>query len=124
MVELRRFPAVYRPRDLKGARKMIKLRSWLILVAASALLCSATGAAADTTVKARLVELNNSGAGGTAILTMTEGGGLMVVIHSTGLVPGQPHPQHIHGSAGGHHFMCPTLKHDDTDDDGILTNEE
>ena len=35
---------------------MIKLRNSLILAAASALLCLPTSAAADTTVKAKLVE--------------------------------------------------------------------
>ena len=103
---------------------MIKLRVWLMLAAASALLALPTAAAADTTVKARLTELNDSGAKGSVVLTMTDGGGLKVVIHSRGLVPGQPHPQHIHGSAGGHHFMCPSLKENDTDGDGVLTNEE
>lgn len=103
---------------------MIKVRAWLVLAAAAVLLWLPTGASADMTVKARLVELNGSGASGTAVLTVMNDGGLKVVIHSTGLVPGQPHPQHIHGSAGGHHFMCPTLKANDTDGDGVLTNEE
>ena len=39
-------------------------------------------------------------------------------------MPGQPHPQHLHGSAHGGHFGCPTLKKNDTDGDGVLTNEE
>ncbi len=103
---------------------MMTLRSWLTLAAASALLCVPTAAAADTTVRADLVELNDSGASGKVVLTMTDDGGLTVSIRSKGLVPGQPHPQHIHGSAGGHHFMCPTVKDDDTDGDGVLTNEE
>ncbi|HEY5979987.1 MAG TPA: hypothetical protein VIT41_10170 [Microlunatus sp.] len=102
----------------------MRLRTWLTLAAASALLVVPTVAAADTTVKADLVELNNSGARGTVVLTMTDDGGLKVSIRSSGLVPSQPHPQHIHGSAGGHHFMCPTLKDNDTDGDGVLTNEE
>jgi oligopeptide/dipeptide ABC transporter ATP-binding protein len=103
-------------------------RSWFTLAAAAAaaaaLLCLPTVAAADTTVKADLVELNDSGASGTVVLTTTDDGGLKVSIRSKGLVPGQPHPQHIHGSAGGHHFMCPTVKDNDQDGDGILTNEE
>ena len=94
------------------------------LIAAAALLCMPTTAAADTTVKAKLVEQNHSGASGSATLTALGNGRLKVSIHSKGLVPGQPHPQHIHGSAGGHHFMCPTVKDNDTDGDGILTNEE
>jgi hypothetical protein len=102
---------------------MTKLRNSLILAAASAMLCLPTSAAADTTVNAKLVEQNGSGARGTASLTAIDNGGLKVVIRSEGLVPGQPHAQHIHGSAGGGHFMCPTLKND-TDGDGVLTNEE
>src|SRR3954451_4960804 len=101
-------------------------RSWFTLAAAAAaaLLCLPTVAAADTTGKADLVELNDSGASGTVVLTTTDDGGLKVSIRSKGLVPGQPHPQHIHGSAGGHHFMCPTVEDNDTDGDGVLTNEE
>jgi hypothetical protein len=103
---------------------MTRLRSTLILAAVAALLWLPTSASADTTVKAKLAEQNRSGAGGTASLTAVGGGALRVVIHSHGLVPGQPHPQHIHGSAEGGHFMCPTLKGNDTDGDGVLTNEE
>jgi hypothetical protein len=103
---------------------MIKLRNSLILAAAAALLCLPMSAAADTTVKAKLVEQNGSGVSGTVRLTALGDGGLKVVIHSQGLVPGQPHAQHIHGSAHGGHFGCPTLKMNDTDGDGILTNEE
>lgn len=102
----------------------MKVRTWLTLAAALALLCWPASAVADTTVKARLVELNDSGAQGTVTLTVTDDGGLEVAIRSRGLVPGQPHPQHIHGSAGGHMKWCPTLKGNDTDGDGILTNEE
>ena len=103
---------------------MVKLRNSLILAAAVAVLCLPMSAAADTTVKAKLVEQNGSGASGTASLTALDNGGLKVVIHSQGLVPGQPHAQHIHGSAHGGHFGCPTLKQNDTDGDGVLTNEE
>lgn len=80
-------------------------------------------ARADTTVIAHLKSLNGSGVGGTATLTATDDGRLTVVIHSHGLVPGQPHAQHIHGSVGGGHFMCPSSA-DDANGDGILTNEE
>ena len=78
---------------------MVKLRNSLILAAAAAVLCLPMSAAADTTVKAKLVEQNGSGVSGTASLTALDNGGLRVVIHSEGLVPGQPHAQHIHGSA-------------------------
>jgi hypothetical protein len=103
---------------------MVKLRNLFVLTAASALLWLPTSAAADTTVKAKLVEQNHSGASGTATLTALANGGLKVVIHARGLVPGQPHAQHIHGSGHGGHFGCPTIKKNDTDRDGVLTNEE
>jgi hypothetical protein len=95
-----------------------------VLAAAASLACLPTSAAADTTVEAKLVEQNNSGAGGTATLTALSDGGLKVVIRSSGLTPGQPHAQHIHGSTGGGHFMCATERENDTDGDGVLTNEE
>jgi hypothetical protein len=103
---------------------MIKLRNALVLAGVSVLLCVPMSAAADTTVKAKLVEQNGSGVSGTVRLTALGNGGLKVVIHSEGLVPGQPHAQHIHGSAHGGHFGCPTLQKNDTDGDGVLTNEE
>ncbi len=104
---------------------MAKVRIPLILGAATtALLLSVGGpASADTTVTAHLRATNGSGAGGTATLTATDDGGLTVMIRAHGLVPGQPHAQHIHGSTGGGHFMCPSMAND-TDGDGILTNEE
>jgi hypothetical protein len=103
---------------------MIKLRNLLILAAAAAMLLLPTSATANTTVKAKIVEQNGSGASGTVTLTALDNGGLKVVIHSEGLVPNQPHAQHIHGSSHGGHFGCPTLKKNDTDGDGVLTNEE
>jgi hypothetical protein len=103
---------------------MTKLRNLLVLAAAAAMLCLPMSAAADTTVKAKLVGQNGSGVSGTVSLTALDNGGLKVAIHSKGLVPGQPHAQHIHGSAHGGHFGCPTLKKNDTDGDGVLTNEE
>jgi hypothetical protein len=103
---------------------MIKLRNSLILAGAAAMLLLPTSATADTTVKAKIVEQNGSGASGTVTLTALDNGRLKVVIHSQGLVPNQPHAQHIHGSAHGGHFGCPTLKQNDKDGDGILTNEE
>ncbi len=93
---------------------MTKLRKPLILFAALTLLCLPTIAAADTTVKAKLMEVNNSGASGTVTLTALSDGGLKVVIRSQGLVPGVFHAQHLHGTGHGGHFMCPTLE-DDTD---------
>lgn len=104
---------------------MIKLCSSLVAAAASAaMLWLPTSAAAETTVKAKLVEQNHSGASGTVTLTALDNGGLKVVIRAEGLVPGQHHAQHIHGAAGGKHFMCATVEKNDKDGDGVLTNEE
>ena len=105
-------------------RLTAKLRNSLILAAAAAALCLPMSAAADTTVNAKLVEQNGSGVSGTVTLTALDNGGLKVVIRSQGLVPSQPHAQHIHGSAHGGHFGCPTLEKNDKDGDGVLTNEE
>ena len=105
-------------------RRNAKLRNSLVLAAAAAMLCLPMSAAADTTVNAKLVEQNDSGVSGTVSLTALGDGGLKVIIHSQGLVPGQPHAQHIHGSAHGGHFGCPTLEKNDKDGDGVLTNEE
>src|SRR3712207_8623246 len=102
---------------------MTKLRNVLLLTAASALLCLPTSAAADTTVKAKLVEVNNSGVSGTATLTALDNGGLKVVIRTQGHVPGVFHAQHVHGTGHGGHFVCPTAKAD-ADGDGVFTKEE
>ena len=100
------------------------IRSGLVLAAASVILFAfCASAVADTTVTARLEAQNGSGAGGSVTLTATNGGELTVVIRAHGLIPGQPHAQHIHGTSGGTHFMCPSLS-SDTDGDGYLTNEE
>src|SRR5688572_16509313 len=103
---------------------MIKLRNALIAAGGLAMLWLPTSAAADTTVKAKLVEQNGSGVSGTVSLTALDNGGLKVVIRSEGLVPGHPHAQHLHGAVGGKHFGCATLEKNDTDGDGVLTNEE
>ena len=107
----------------RASRPSRRLRRALALTAATAMLSLPLSAAADTTVGAKLVEQNGSGASGTATLTAMADGGLKVTIRSQGLVPGQPHAQHIHGSTGGAHFMCATMKND-ADGDGVLTNEE
>ncbi len=103
---------------------MAKLRITAVVAATSVLLLPLFAPAmADTTVTADLQPTNDSGASGTATLTATDDGQLTVVVRVRGLVPGQPHAQHIHGSVGGGHFMCPSMA-DDSDGDGILTNEE
>ena len=103
---------------------MVRPRFSILVSALSVLLLvGSVPAGADTTVTAELEESNDSGVTGTASLTATDSGGLSVVIHAQGLVPGIPHAQHIHGSSGGGHFMCPSAAND-TDGDGLLTNEE
>jgi len=97
--------------------------SFVVLALAALLTCGVSPAGADTTVTAQLRGSNNSGVTGTATLTATDDGGLRVVIHADGFVPDQPHAQHIHGAMTGMGFMCPTMA-DDTDGDGLLTNEE
>ncbi len=69
-----------------------------------------------------LRELNDSGAHGTAELTL-RGRQLTVRINAHGLVPGQPHAQHIHGSTSGHNFTCPDASAD-KNGDGIVTTAE
>lgn len=99
------------------------LRCGLVLAVAALSMAVCGPALADTTVTAQLHEINHSGVHGTATLTAHDDGSLTVVIHGSGYVPGLPHAQHIHGSFGGRHFMCPTMKND-TNGDGVLTNEE
>lgn len=103
---------------------MIALRYSAILATVAAVLLVPTTAAADTTVKARLMEQNHSGVTGTATLTALSNGGLRVVVHAQGLVPNQPHAQHLHGFTSGGRYGCPTLKLNDKNHDGVLTNEE
>ena len=97
----------------------------LTVVAVTALfsLAGSPAAHADTIVSATLTPLNGSGASGTVTLTAKPDGSLTAVIRASGLVPNQPHAQHIHGSAEGGHFMCPS-EAEDKNGDGILTNEE
>ncbi|MFL1901243.1 hypothetical protein ACJWDR_19325 [Streptomyces tauricus] len=69
-----------------------------------------------------LKQLNDSGAHGTAMLQL-DGTRLTVKIEASGLVPGQPHAQHIHGSTTGHDFHCPDASAD-KNGDGIVTTAE
>ncbi|MET4927279.1 hypothetical protein P3L51_33810 [Streptomyces sp. PSRA5] len=69
-----------------------------------------------------LEALNGSGATGAALVSF-QGTKLTVKIEATGLVPGQPHAQHIHGSTDGHDFSCPDASAD-KDGDGIVSTAE
>ncbi len=69
--------------------------------------------------RAALSALNNSAARGRAELVL-EGDQLTVRITTNGLVPGQPHAQHIHGIGRSE---CPPPSAD-TDGDGIVSTPE
>lgn len=83
-------------------------------------------AAEDGTYTVPLNQLNDSGASGTAQLTL-HGTSLHVVIDSHGLVPNSPHAEHIHGNTDGKNYTCPTdadVKKLDKNGDGNLTTTE
>ncbi|WP_213005626.1 hypothetical protein [Paractinoplanes toevensis] len=103
----------------------MKLSRILLTVPAVAALLLATPAAAlaDESVHVKLLELNKSGASGTATLTATDDGDLKVSIRSSGLVPNSPHAQHLHGSTAGMDFHCPDMSAD-KDGNGYVSTEE
>ncbi|WP_433041160.1 hypothetical protein [Dactylosporangium sp. CS-033363] len=70
-----------------------------------------------------LQEMGNTGAKGTATLTAMDNGDLKIAIKSTGMTPNSPHAQHLHGSAAGMDFHCPTMK-DDKNGNGYISVEE
>jgi hypothetical protein len=71
-----------------------------------------------------LAELNGSGSSGVAVLTLADDGSLTVNIEAQGMVPGQPHAQHVHGDSGlERDFTCPT-QDADVDGDGIINTVE
>ena len=71
---------------------------------------------------AQLGEINDSGASGTATVTMQDNM-LTVNVMAQGMVPEQPHPQHIHGLMNGDDATCPPASAD-ADEDGIITIPE
>jgi hypothetical protein len=105
---------------------MKKLTMLLLLAAALSVgLASAALAQGGGDGKQRfmadLAPLNDSGASGTAKLTL-EGRKLTSKIHSEGLAPNLPHAQHIHGMAQAI-SECPTLANDQNDDGLVNTAE-
>ena len=77
----------------------------------------------QATLKANLAPLNNSGASGTATLSLS-GTDLTIDVDSKGLSPKLPHAQHIHGKDQAI-SECPTLNAEtDTDGDGLLNTAE
>ena len=72
--------------------------------------------------EAQLGSINDSGATGTATVTM-QGDMLTVNVIAQGMTPNQAHPQHIHGLEDGEKGTCPPASAD-TDEDGIITIPE
>ncbi|MCZ7437810.1 hypothetical protein O7598_15485 [Micromonospora sp. WMMC241] len=102
----------------------MKLSRTLLALPAAALVLGFPGVAhADESVRVALLDLNETGAKGTATLTATDGGDLRVRITSTGMTPNSPHAQHIHGAVNGMDFHCPD-KSADADGDGYVSTEE
>lgn len=102
-----------------------RLAALAALPAALALTVGASSPAAaqgSGAYQINLAQLNNSGSKGVAMLSLN-GNQLTVKIESEGLVPGQPHAQHLHGSTDGHDFHCPDPSAD-TNGDGVIDNTE
>ena len=111
----------------------MKFRHALLALPAVAALPFAAGPAAahggvvhagqDGTYQIELDALNDSGASGTAVVTVN-GNSLTVKIDAEGLVPKAPHAQHIHGMPdGSKDFMCPT-EDADKNGDGVVNVAE
>ncbi|MCB0964429.1 MAG: CHRD domain-containing protein [Acidimicrobiales bacterium] len=107
---------------------MRKITSAIAAAGAAALLFAAPASAAHegSSYTADLQELNDSGASGTATVTVSEDGETMSVrIQASGLALDGPHAQHIHGIVSGDEVSasaCPTMA--DAGDDGVLTVAE
>lgn len=77
---------------------------------------------AITHYSVKLNPLNDSGVTGIANLTL-QGNQLTVAVDATGLVPGEPHAQHIHGLLTPDDASCPTLAQDINHDNNISVDE-
>lgn len=101
-------------------------RAFLSIMAALGLVLALTAPAAaarvDAVYTADLHELNDSGATGHAVL-LQRGDQLTVRITVSGVEPGLPHLQHIHGFAGATGSQCPPPSAD-TDRDGLVSVSE
>ena len=78
---------------------------------------------AAESVSVDLQEMGTNGAKGSATLTPMANGDLKIALKSTGMTPNSPHAQHLHGSASGMDFHCPTIA-DDKNGNGYLSVEE
>lgn len=108
---------------------MNKLLTSLAAAGAATLLIAAPAAASHegSVYTANLQELNNSGASGTASVTVSDDGETMTVkVDATGFNLDGPHAQHIHGLVDGATVSasaCPGPEAD-ADGDGIITVAE
>ena len=75
------------------------------------------------TLRAHLMELNDSGASGTATAVVRNQLIRQIDVHATGLSPDAPHAQHIHYGDDARN-ECPSLFEDDADEDGLLSTVE
>ncbi|MEJ1201063.1 MULTISPECIES: CHRD domain-containing protein [unclassified Streptomyces] len=104
-------------------RRIARIAALTALPAALALSAAAPALAADSQAyQIDLKQLNDSGASGTAMVSL-EDTKLTVKIQAEGLTPGAPHAQHIHGSTKGMDFHCPDASAD-KDGDGIVSTVE
>ncbi len=104
---------------MQKAKMRRRVAGSIALAVPLAIAGTAAPAAAQPTkgpVKVRLDPTKRSHAHGWAKLVPTSNDGLKVWIHTTGLVPNQPHAQHIHGDTSGKHFQCPPAKADKNSD--------
>ncbi|PSL02468.1 CHRD domain-containing protein [Haloactinopolyspora alba] len=90
--------------------------------AAPAMADSSEGQPGDYSIT--MDQLNESGASGSAVITLEDNGDLTVKVEASGLVPNQPHAQHIHGNTDqSQDFVCPTPEAD-ADGNGIVDTAE
>jgi hypothetical protein len=102
----------------------IRRMAFVLPAAAAVLAATPTAAAAAQSYEVRLAPVNDSGATGTAILTVTEGGGLRAKVSARGLVPGVAHALHVHGDVTGRKdHRCPGPDRD-ANGDGIVNTLE
>ena len=80
------------------------------------------GAAKTVTLHAKLHELNNSGASGTATAVVRNQKIRHIEVHAKGLTPNAPHAQHIHYGQQALN-ECPTLAQDANGDGRVNTVE-
>jgi hypothetical protein len=104
-------------------RKVLAVGAAAAVPFALALAATPAQAAPGGSVSITMNALKGSNASGSATLTPQSNGDLKVHITDTGMTPGMPHAQHIHGDTSGKHFFCPSASAD-KDGDGYITVEE